>query len=65
LKGIADTGFLVAFANVNDKHHRWAAQLARMADRFSEQKPDIAVPDLSTKQARGSPSAVSAGALTV
>jgi uncharacterized protein len=28
LKGIADTGFLVAFANANDKHHRWAAQLA-------------------------------------
>ncbi|MGA9025850.1 MAG: hypothetical protein WB440_07325 [Steroidobacteraceae bacterium] len=42
MKGIADTGFLVAFANANDKHHRWAAQLARMADRFSEQKPDIA-----------------------
>lgn len=28
MKGIADTGFLVAFANANDKHHRWAAQLA-------------------------------------
>jgi predicted nucleic acid-binding protein len=28
LKGIADTGFLVAFANANDKHHLWAAQLA-------------------------------------
>jgi uncharacterized protein len=28
VKGIADTGFLVAFANANDKHHRWAAQLA-------------------------------------
>jgi predicted nucleic acid-binding protein len=28
LKGIADTGFLVAFANANDKHHPWAAQLA-------------------------------------
>jgi len=28
LKGIADTGSLVAFANANDKHHRWAAQLA-------------------------------------
>jgi predicted nucleic acid-binding protein len=26
--GIADTGFLVAFANANDKHHKWAAQLA-------------------------------------
>ena len=29
MKGIADTGFLVAFANANDKHHKWAAQLAR------------------------------------
>lgn len=28
MKGIADTGFLVAFANANDKHHQWAAQLA-------------------------------------
>ncbi|MDE2220770.1 MAG: PIN domain-containing protein [Gammaproteobacteria bacterium] len=28
MKGIADTGFLVAFANANDRHHRWAAQIA-------------------------------------
>jgi uncharacterized protein len=28
VKGIADTGFLVAFANANDKHHRWATQIA-------------------------------------
>ena len=28
MKGIADTSFLVAFANANDKHHKWAAQLA-------------------------------------
>ena len=28
MKGIADTGFLVAFANANDKHHDWATQLA-------------------------------------
>jgi predicted nucleic acid-binding protein len=28
VKGIADTGFLVAFANANDKHHNWATQLA-------------------------------------
>ncbi len=28
MKGIADTGFLVAFANANDKHHNWATQLA-------------------------------------
>ncbi|MGO8858669.1 MAG: type II toxin-antitoxin system VapC family toxin [Steroidobacteraceae bacterium] len=28
MKGIADTGFLVAFANGNDKHHAWATQIA-------------------------------------
>ncbi len=28
MKGIADSGFLVAFANANDKHHSWAVQLA-------------------------------------
>lgn len=28
MKGIADTGFLVAFANANDKHHTWATQIA-------------------------------------
>ncbi len=28
MNGIADTGFLVAFANANDKHHKWSAQLA-------------------------------------
>ena len=28
MKGIADTGFLVAFANANDKYHAWAAQIA-------------------------------------
>jgi predicted nucleic acid-binding protein len=26
--GIADTGFLVAFANAHDRHHRWAVSLA-------------------------------------
>ena len=29
MKAIADTGFLVAFANRNDRHHDWAIQLAR------------------------------------
>ena len=29
MKGIADTGFLVAFANRNDRHHSWAVGLAR------------------------------------
>jgi hypothetical protein len=28
VKGIADTGFLVAFANRNDRHHRWAVRVA-------------------------------------
>lgn len=28
MKGIADTGFLVAFANRNDAHHEWAVQVA-------------------------------------
>jgi predicted nucleic acid-binding protein len=29
VKGIADTGFLVAFANRADRHHGWAVGLAR------------------------------------
>jgi uncharacterized protein len=28
MKGIADTGFLVAFASQNDSHHDWAASIA-------------------------------------
>jgi uncharacterized protein len=28
VKGIADTGFLVAFANRSDDHHEWALELA-------------------------------------
>lgn len=28
MKGIADTGFLVAFANRNDRYHSWALQVA-------------------------------------
>ncbi|MBA3650471.1 MAG: pilus assembly protein [Chthoniobacterales bacterium] len=28
MKGIADTGFLVAFANARDRHHRWAVSVA-------------------------------------
>lgn len=28
MKGIADTGFLVAFANKRDMHHGWAVELA-------------------------------------
>lgn len=29
MKGIADTGFLVAFANRHDTHHAWAVDVAR------------------------------------
>jgi predicted nucleic acid-binding protein len=29
MKGIADTGFLVAFGNRNDRHHDWAVDVAR------------------------------------
>ena len=29
MKAIADTGFLVAFANRRDKHHAWAIEIAR------------------------------------
>jgi uncharacterized protein len=29
LNGIADTGFLVAFGNRNDRHHKWAIAVAR------------------------------------
>lgn len=33
MKGIADTGFLVAFANRADRHHEWAVGLAeRVSD---------------------------------
>ena len=28
MTGIADTGFLVAFANRNDRHHDWAVSVA-------------------------------------
>src|SRR5262245_4247381 len=32
MKGIADTGFLVAFANRADEHHQWAVELAERLD---------------------------------
>jgi predicted nucleic acid-binding protein len=28
MKGIADTGFLVAFVSLNDRHHQWAVSVA-------------------------------------
>lgn len=32
MKGIADTGFLVAFMSANDAHHAWAVSLASQLD---------------------------------
>jgi predicted nucleic acid-binding protein len=32
MKGIADTGFLVAFARANDVHHDWAVAVASRVD---------------------------------
>jgi predicted nucleic acid-binding protein len=32
VKAIADTGFLVAFANRNDRHHQWAVQVAEQVE---------------------------------
>jgi uncharacterized protein len=29
MKGIADTGFIVAFGNHNDRHHGWALEVAK------------------------------------
>ena len=33
MTGIADTGFLVAFANRRDRHHDWAVEVASQIDR--------------------------------
>ena len=33
MTGIAETGFLVAFANRKDRHHDWALELASRIDR--------------------------------
>lgn len=32
MKGIADTGFIVAFGNRNDRHHVWAVNVAERVD---------------------------------
>jgi predicted nucleic acid-binding protein len=32
MKGIADTGFLVAFLNRADRHHAWAVEIAKHVD---------------------------------
>ena len=32
MTGIADTGFIVAFLNRRDTHHRWAVRLAEQVD---------------------------------
>ena len=33
MTGIADTGFLVAFANRKDRHHHWAVEVATRIDK--------------------------------
>lgn len=33
MTGVADTGFLVAFANRNDQHHAWAVEVGARIDR--------------------------------
>jgi len=33
LKGVAGTGFLVAFANRGDRHHDWAVTIAGRAGK--------------------------------
>lgn len=33
MTGIADTGFLVAFANRKDRYHNWAVEIASRVDR--------------------------------
>lgn len=32
MKAIADTGLIVAFANREDRHHRWAVEIVRQVD---------------------------------
>ena len=38
MKGIADTGFLVAFANRNDRHHKWAVLVAEQVTARDKQR---------------------------
>jgi hypothetical protein len=38
MKGIADTGFVVAFGNRNDRHHGWALEVAKGIHRTA---PDL------------------------
>lgn len=43
MKGIADTGFLVAFVNRNDRHHEWAIEVAeRVTDPLLTCEPVLA-----------------------
>jgi hypothetical protein len=36
MKGIADTGFIVAFAKIRDMHHGWAITSPLLCSRKSE-----------------------------
>ena len=39
MRGIADTGFLVAFANRGDAHHHWAVDIAGQVGRHASDAP--------------------------
>ena len=51
MKGIADTGFIVAFARRNDEHHVWAVDVAKRITEplltceavLADRNPDLAV----------------------
>ncbi len=45
MTGIADTGFLVAFANRNDRHHAWALEIASRIVRDGLVAPRFVVSD--------------------
>lgn len=43
MKGIADTGLIVAFGNRNDRHHAWALEVAKaMTEPFLTCEPVLA-----------------------
>jgi predicted nucleic acid-binding protein len=78
VRGLADTGFLVAFANRNDRHHEWAvgvaeqvteplltceAVLAEAAFHLRNVRVVLAMVQ-EGRSSRPSPSAMRTGALT-
>lgn len=56
VNGIADTGFLVAFANLNDEHHDWAFSIAEgMTEPFLTCEAVLAEAAFHLQTARSSP----------